>query len=123
MPLLRGNREGKITRWNLALRYERNVKRGGIADGFRKQADHVVEIGGGPQAAVVPGGVGSSATHGGARLVLGDEAAVHCRTDEVEFHHRERIEIVVERIAEGGREQNGAGRARLVMVIDDLREP
>ena len=34
-----------------------------------------------------------------------------------------RIEVVVERIAERRREHHRAGRAGLVMVVDDLRKP
>ncbi len=48
---------------------------------------------------------------------------MHRRADHVDADRDERIEVVVERIAERRREHHRTGRTGLVMVVDDLREP
>ena len=48
---------------------------------------------------------------------------MHRRADHVQAGHDHRIEVVVEGIAERRREDHRAGRAGLVMVVHDLRQP
>ena len=76
-----------------------------------------------PQSAVVPGGIRGCAAHARAGLAFGFHAAMHGRTDLIELHHDQRVEVVVERIAERRHENHRARRSRLVMVVHDLRIP
>src|SRR5262249_42415532 len=48
---------------------------------------------------------------------------MHGRSDFVEKRDDRRIQEVIEGIAKRRREHDRAGRARLVMVVDDLRKP
>ncbi len=47
----------------------------------------------------------------------------HRGADRVDAVDHQRVDVVVERIAKRRDEQHRAGGARLVMVVDDLREP
>ena len=123
VPGLRLNRKRQIGARQLTLRPEWNLHGRRIADRLGEQPDHVVEVHGGPQPAVPPRGVVRSPAHRHAGLVLGSEACVHRRADQVERRRNQRVVHVVERIAEGRREHDGADRARLVVVVHDLRVP
>ena len=48
---------------------------------------------------------------------------MHGGPDHFDAEGDERVEVVVEGIAEGRHEDDGAGGAGLVVVVDDLREP
>ena len=88
-----------------------------------QQAHLVVEVGHRPQAAVPPRRVVRSRSRRHAGLAFGVEARVHGGADLVERVDDDRVVDVVEGIAEGRREHHRAGRAGLVMVVHDLREP
>ncbi len=123
MPGLRRDGKRLVAGRQLALGNERKLEGRGAADGFGEQSDHVVEISGGAKTAVVPGGIGRAAAHDGAGLAFGDEAAVHGRAHQFDEIRNQRIEIVIERIAERRREHHGAGGSGLVVVVHDLRKP
>ena len=108
---------------DLAVGEEGDLDGGGMADGLGEEADHVLEVGRGPQAAVPPGGIAGAAAHGGAALALDDEAVVHRRADLVEAGDDDGVEVVVRWVAEGRGEHDGALRPGLVVIVDDLREP
>ena len=122
-PGLRSDRKREVGARELTGRHEGNLGGRGAADRFGEQPDLVVEVGGGAEAAVPPRRVVAARAHGDAGLALGGEARMHRRGHEVDAERHQRIEHVIERLAEGRREHHGAGRSALVMVVDDLREP
>jgi len=61
--------------------------------------------------------------HGGAGLIFLDEAGVHGGADEVERGDDEGDDVVVEGVAEGRREDDGAEGPGLMVVVHDLGEP
>ena len=83
-PRLRRNRIRQIAARQLALGHERN--RGGRrpADRLGEKADLIVEVGGGPQAAVPPGRVAGAAARRHPGLAFGGEARLHRRADQVD---------------------------------------
>ncbi len=123
VPALRRDGIGQVVARQRALRTERDLHRRRVADGLGQQPDHVVEVHRGPQAAVPPRRVVRAAPHRHPGLPLAGETRVHRRADEVEARRHERVVDVVERIAKRRGEHDGAGRARLVVVVHDLREP
>ena len=123
VPLLGCDGEGLVAGGELAIGDEGDFHGGGGADDFGEEADHIVEVGGGAETAVVPGGVIGAAAHGGAGFIFLDEAGVHGGTDQVDGGDDERIEVVVEGIAERGGEDDGAEGSGLMVVVHDLREP
>ena len=82
-----------------------------------------MEVSDGAEAAVVPGGVVGGAAHAGAGLVLFDEALVHGDANGFDLEGDERVVVIVEGVAEGRHEDDGAERAGLVVVVHDLRVP
>src|SRR5262249_32647590 len=76
VPGLRGDGGEVVGLGELFLHLERDLHGGGVADGFGEEADHVVEVAGGAEAAVPPGGVERAGADGGAGLIL-DEEALH----------------------------------------------
>ena len=123
MPGAGGDGEGPVTGGELLVGDEWDFHGGGAADDFGENADHVVEVADGAEAAVPPGGVAGAGTHGGAAEALGHKAGVHGGTDLFDTERDEGIEVVVEGVAEGGDENDGAGGAGLVVVVDDAGEP
>ncbi len=123
MPGLRRDRRGVVATRDQAIRHEADLLRRGVADRLGEQADLVVEVDHRAQAAVPPGGVVRPRARRDPGLALGIEARVHGRAHLVERVHDQRVVGVVERITEGRREHHRAGRARLVVVVDDLRIP
>jgi hypothetical protein len=94
-----------------------------MSERFRQQANHVVEVHSRAQSAVPPRGEVSALTHHSSSLPLGDHAAVHCAADLVEHRDDQRIDVVVEWIAERWSEHDRSRGRGLVMVVHDLREP
>ena len=123
VPDLRHDRERQVAAGDHAVGHEANGFRRRVADALGQQAHLVMEIRHGPQAAVPPRRVIRPRSRRHARLAFGVEARVHGGADLVERVDDQRIEDVVEGIAEGRREHHRAGRAGLVMVVHDLREP
>ena len=123
VPHLRLDRKMQVRVGQLLRRDERNAHRRRVADRLGEQADHVVEVGHRPQAAVPPGRIARALPARDAGLPFRREAAVHRGSHEVQLGGDERVEVVVERIAKGRREHHRAGGAGLVMVVHDLREP
>ena len=123
VPLLRRDRIRQIAARQVPSRHERNLHRRRAADRFGQQADHVVVVDRGAQAAVPPRRIARAAAHGRAGLAFDGEAVVHRRADQIDAERHQRIEHVVERIAERRREQHRAGRSGLMVVVHDLREP
>ena len=121
VPFLRHHRHGPIALRQLLVGDHGDPHRRGAADDLGEDADHVVEVGDGAQAAVPPGGVVGAGAHGAAALALGHQAAVHGGADHFDAQRHQRIEVVVERIAERRDEDHGAGGAGLVVVVHDLR--
>ena len=66
---------------------------------------------------------GRAGPHHRARLSFGRQPRVDRGADRVDAERNQRIEVVVERIAERRREQHRAGRAGLMMVVHDRGEP
>ncbi len=95
----------------------------GASDDLGEDAGHVVEVGDGAEAAVVPGGVVGGGAHAGAGLVLFDEALVHGDADGFDLEGDEGVVVVVEGVAEGRYEDDGAEGTGLVVVVHDLRIP
>ncbi len=123
VPFLRHDGHGPIALRKLLVGNHGNAHRRGVADDLGEDADHVVEVGDGAQAAVPPGGVVGAGAHGAAAFALGHQAAVHGGADHFDAERHQRIEVVVERIAEGRDEDHGAGGSGLVVVVHDLRKP
>jgi len=123
VPLLRRNRRPEARVGQQLARRERNLRRRRIANGLGQDADHVVEVRGRTQAAVPPRRVRRARARRHARLVLGQETRRHRRAHQVNPCRNQRVEVVVERIAEGRRKHHRAGGAGLVVVVHDLREP
>ena len=82
-----------------------------------------MEVSDGAQSAVPPGGIARAAAHGAAALAFGHQAAVHGGAHHFDTQRHQRVEIVIERIAERRDEDHRAGRSRLVVVVHDLRKP
>ncbi len=123
VPRLRRDRRRQIAARQQAIRHEADLLGRRVADALGEQADLVVEVRHGAEAAVPPGRVVGARPRRDARLALLVEARVHRRAHLVEHVHDQRVVEVVERIAERRREHHRAGRARLMVVVDDLREP
>ena len=117
------DRKRVIGRGQLRARNERDLDRRRMTDGLGQQTDHVLEVRGRPKATVPPRRVRRPGTHGRAALPFLNETMVHGRAHLIEARDDEPVEVVVRRIAERRREHDRAGRARLVVVVDDLREP
>ncbi len=123
MPRLRLDGICQIVFRQLPVENKRNFHRRRVADRLRQQSDHVVEIRRRPETTVPPRGIARPGTHRGSRLPLGHEPRMHGRADHFDAKRHQRVEVVVERIAERRCEHDGAGRTGLVVVIDDLRKP
>ena len=117
------NRIRHVGARQLHLQHERNLHRRRVADRLGKDADLVMEIRGGADAAVEPGGIRRARAHHRTRLAFGGESRMNRGTDRVDAEHHERIEVVVERIAERRREEHRARRSRLMMVVHDRGIP
>src|SRR2546423_5219304 len=90
---------------------------------FGKRAVLVVKTPLFPYPAVPPRRIVRSTPHRCAGLPLGDEPGMHRRADEIEFHWHQRIEVVVERIAERRSEDHRPDWTRLVVIVHDLGIP
>ncbi len=123
MPGLRRDRRRQVAAGQQAVRHEANLLRRRVADRLGEQADLVVEVRHGAEAAVPPRRVIGARPRRHARLAFLVEPRVHRRAHLVEHVHDQRIVEIVERVAERRREHHRAGRPRLVVVVDDLREP
>ncbi len=123
MPELWRDGKREIVGGELAGGDEGKLHGRGAADDLGENASHVVEVGDGAKTAVVPGGVGGGAAHAGARLAFFDEALVHGGADGLDLQGDERVVVVVEGVAEGRHEDDGAEGAGLVMVVHDLWIP
>ncbi len=117
------NRVRHVGARELHVEHERNLDRRRVADGLGQNADLIVEVRGRPDAAIEPGGIRRAGPHHGARFPLGREARVNRRSHGVDAEDDQRIEVVVERIAERRREQHRARGAGLVVVVHDDGEP
>ncbi len=82
-----------------------------------------MKIDGRPQTAVPPRRIPGAGAHCRTGLVLRDETVVHRRPDDIQPGDDQRIEEVIERVAEGRSEKDRPGRPRLVVVVDNLRKP
>ncbi len=122
-PGLGRDRHGQVVARQLVVRNQADLAGRRVAGDLRQQADGVVEIGDGTLHPIVPGRIIRPAAHGRAGLALLDQAAVHGGPDLGQGAHDQRIIVVVEGVAEGRHEDHGPRRRRLVVVIDDLREP
>ncbi len=107
----------------LHVEHERNLYRRRVADRFREDPDLVVEVRGRADAAVEPGRVVGGGPHHGARLSFGCQPRVDRRPHRIDAKHDQRIEVVVERIAERRREEDRASRSGLMMVVHNRGEP
>src|SRR3546814_20153842 len=58
---------------------------------------------------------------GAAAFTFGEQPRLHRRANLFEARHHERIEVEVERVAEGRDEDDGAGGAGLMTVEHELR--
>ena len=105
------------------LRNERNRHRRRIADGLGENPDHVVEVRHRAQAAIPPRGIGRHRAVHHARLVLESHARMDRGADDINAGDNGLVKEVVRRVAERRREHHRTGRARLVVVVHDLREP
>ncbi|MNQ42812.1 hypothetical protein D3C85_565210 [compost metagenome] len=123
MPGLGRDRHGQVVAGQLVLRDQADLARRRVAGDLGQQADGVVEVGDGALHPVVPGRIAGAAAHGRAGLALFDQAAVHGRADFRQGAHDQRVVVVVKRVAEGRHEDHRPGGRRLVVVVDDLREP
>jgi hypothetical protein len=123
VPGSRPDRKWEIGARKLLARDERDLDRRRVANRLRKEADHVVEVRRGAEAAVPPRGVAGSRAARDPALPFDREAVVHRRTNEVDADRDERIEVVVEWVAEGRREHHGARGTRLVVIVHDLGIP
>ena len=123
MPRPGRHRHGPIARGQLLARNYRDRGRRGAADDLGEDADHVVEVRDGAQAAVPPGGIAGTAAHGAAAFALGHQAAMHRGAHHFDTQRHQRIEVVVKRIAERRNEDYRAGGSGLVVVVHDLRKP
>ena len=123
MPFLRRDRH-RIVAFRQQLRWdERDLHRRWIPDCFREEADHVVEIDSRSETAVPPGGVTRAAAHRCPGLSFGDEPRMHRCSHQVELHRDQRIEVVVEGVAERRSEDDGPDWSGLVVIVHDLRVP
>ena len=122
-PLLRRDRIRQIAARQLPLHDERNAHRRRAADHLGEDRDDVVEVAGVADAAVPPAVVRAARRHRRARLAFGGEPLVHVRAERLQPEDQQRIEVVVVRIALRRRPDHRAGRAALVMVVEDLRQP
>ncbi|MNS72220.1 hypothetical protein D3C72_1056220 [compost metagenome] len=123
MPGLGRDRHGQVVAGQLVLRDQADLARRRVSGDLGQQADCIVEVGDGAFHPVVPGRVAGAAAHGRAGLALFDQAAVHGRADFRQGAHDQRVVVVVKRVAEGRHEDHRPGGRRLVVVVDDLREP
>src|SRR5688572_13455019 len=123
MPLLRKNGKWKISARQKAVGDNRNLDWRWIANGLGEQPDLIVEIDRRTKASIPPCRVARAAAHRRPGLSLRYEAAMHCRADEIDSNCNERIDVVVEWIAERRSEHDSTSGARLVMVVHDLRMP
>ena len=82
-----------------------------------------MEIAGRAQAAIPPRRIARTGAHRGARFSLGEKALHHRCPQRIDAADHERINMVVERIPERRAEQDRAGGAGLVVVVNDVRKP
>ena len=122
VPELRLDGIDKVVARELLIGQQRQRLGRGIADDLGQEADLVVEVGDGAEAAVEPGGVGRAAARGGTGLVLFDETLVHGGADGFDAEDDERVIEVAVGVAEGRHEDDGASGAGLVVVVDDLAD-
>ncbi len=125
VPRLRRHGRGQVAVRQLHRRHEGELDRRGVADDLGEQPDHVVEVHDRAQPAVPPRGVVREAALAGARHPALDQTRVHGRAHLLDLEGDERVEVVVEGVAEGRHEDHAAGlpEARLVVVVDDLWKP
>ena len=123
MPGLGRDRHGQVVAGQLVLRDQADLARRRVAGDLGQQADGVVEVGNGAFHPVVPCRIAGAAAHGRAGLALFDQAAVHGCADFRQGAHDQGVVVVVKRVAEGRHEDHRPGGRRLVVVVDDLREP
>ena len=123
MPLLRRDRQRQASRTQLPFRHQRHAHRRRTANRFGEDADLVVEIAHGTQAAVPPRAVVRTRAERNARLVLQHEAMVQRGAHEIEARDHGRMEPVVGRITVRRCRHDRARRTRLVVVVHDLRIP
>ena len=123
VPQLGNHRHGPIPLRQLFAGHHRDGHGRGTADDLREDADHVVEVCDGAQAAVPPRRVSRSAAHGAAALAFRHQPAVHGRPHQLDSQRDQRIEVVVERVAERRHENHRSGGSGLVVVVHHLRKP
>ena len=123
MPRLRLDGGGQVVVGKHPLENQRDLHRGRVPDRLREEPDHVLEVGRRAQAAVPPRRVVRAAPPRRPGLPLLREARVHGGPHEIDPRDDHRVDVVVERIAERGREEHGPGGSRLVVVVDDLGIP
>src|SRR5439155_9909749 len=119
MPQLRRDGREVISARQLEGGNEWNSHRRRTADGLGQEADHIVEVTRGAQAAVPPRRVAGTRTDRGAGLSFREETLHHRGTDRIDAADNQRIDVVIEWVAERRAEQHAAGWAALVVVVDD----
>ncbi len=123
VPRLWLDRIRQVAAGQLPVGQQRDLDRRRVADRLGEQPDDVVEVGGGAQSAIPPGGIVRARSHRHAGLVFRNEPVVHRRTNQVQTRNDQRVEVVVGRIAERRCEHHRPRRTRLMMVVHDLRKP
>ena len=123
MPLLRRDGRGVVAGGYELLRAELDLDGRRVALRLGQDTDDVVEVARGADVAVEPGRVARARAHGRARFAFGHQPAVHGGAHSLYAERDQRVVVVVVRIPERRREQHGARRTRLVVVVHDLRVP
>ena len=123
VPTLRRDGEWEVVAGKLPLGHELDLDRRGIPLGLREKPDHVVEVSDRSETAVPPGGVARPRPHRRPRLPLGHESAVHGGAHHLDSQDDQRVEVVVEWVAERWRKHDGTGRPSLMVVVHDLGKP
>ena len=102
---------------------ERDFRGGGAADDLGQEADHVMKVCCGAEAAVIPGRVDGAGAFGIAGFAFDVKPVCHGGADGVEAGHDEGVEYIIKRVAVGRSGEDRAGGSCLVVVIHDLGDP
>ncbi len=100
MPGLRRDRGEIVALGQLLRRHQRNLRRRRAADGLGEQADHVVELAGGAEAAVEPGRVRAPERTVAPGFPSDRNRCIIAAPTRVDAVDDQRVEVVVERVAE-----------------------
>src|SRR4051812_30887976 len=123
MPFLRRNRIRRGAIRNETSWQKWDIHRRGTADRLREKSDLVMKIRCRSQTAIPPRGKEGTRALGVAGLAFDIHPIVHRRTDSIDARDNEGIKDVVEWIAIRRTRYDRSGRARLVVIIDDLGQP